>query len=78
MFKATAVITSSTDNTLVSGQPVPFRLQYRKDDMAPPTEVFEVTDPNLPVYYRKYICEELTRLWRKEKSLVMNAFVYNH
>lgn len=57
MFKATAVITSSTDNTLVSGQPVPFRLQYRKNEMAPPTEVFEVTDPNLPVYYRKYICE---------------------
>lgn len=56
MFKATAVISSSPGNTLEPGQPVPFNLQYKKIGCDAFYDVIEVTEPNIPVYYRKFMC----------------------
>ncbi len=55
MFKATNTVTSTQSNGLQAGQPVPFDLQYQKGHEEPVYRVTEVTEPNIPVYYRKLL-----------------------
>lgn len=54
MFKATSIVKSEHGH-LQPGQPVPFSLQYKKNETNEVKEINEVTDPNLPVYYRKLV-----------------------
>jgi hypothetical protein len=53
MFKATSTVTSTQRHSLEAGKPVPFSLQYKKGETY--DEISEVTEPNVPVYYRKFI-----------------------
>ena len=53
MFKATVTLTSSQN--LQPGQPVPFNLQYEKTGDPEVKEITEVTEPNMPVLYRKLV-----------------------
>jgi hypothetical protein len=56
MFKATCKVTSTRSDALQAGQPVPFSLLYKKAETGETVyEVKEVTDPNMPVYYRKLL-----------------------
>ena len=55
MFKATNTVTSTQSNELQAGQPVRFSLQYKKEEEEAVHEVTDVTEPNIPVYYRKLL-----------------------